>query len=51
MAAVVIDISAAKALGYRPGYDLESGMATVWPEFDPANPLDATTLEGEARRA
>jgi len=51
MPAVVIDISAARALGYRPGYDLESGMATVWPEFDPANPLDATTLEGEMRRA
>jgi UDP-glucose 4-epimerase len=36
MPAVVLDISAAKALGYRPTYDLESGMATVWPEFDPA---------------
>jgi UDP-glucose 4-epimerase len=44
MPAIVIDISAAKALGYQPAYDLESGMATVWPEFDPANPLDATTL-------
>jgi UDP-glucose 4-epimerase len=51
MPAVVIDISAAKALGYQPGYDLESGMATVWPEFDPANSLDARTLEGEVRRA
>jgi UDP-glucose 4-epimerase len=35
MPAVVLDISAAKALGYRPGYDLESGMATVWPDFRP----------------
>ena len=29
------DISAATALGYRPAYDLEAGMATVWPDFDP----------------
>jgi len=36
MPAIVIDISAARALGYRPRYDLESGMATVWPDFDPA---------------
>jgi UDP-glucose 4-epimerase len=36
MPAVVLDISAARALGYQPAYDLESGMATVWPEFDPA---------------
>jgi len=35
MPAVVLDISAARALGYRPGYDLESGMATVWPDFRP----------------
>src|SRR6476620_9582981 len=35
MPAVVLDISAAKALGYRPSYDLETGMATVWPDFDP----------------
>jgi len=51
MPAIVIDISAAKALGYQPGYDLESGMATVWPEFDPASPQDARTLEGEVTRA
>lgn len=52
MPAIVIDISAAKALGYQPAYDLESGLATVWPEFDPANPLDATTLlAGEVTRA
>jgi UDP-glucose 4-epimerase len=35
MPAVVLDISAAKALGYQPRYDLETGMATVWPDFDP----------------
>jgi UDP-glucose 4-epimerase len=35
MPAVVLDISAAKALGYQPRYDLEAGMATVWPDFDP----------------
>ena len=26
---------AALRLGYQPAYDLEAGMATVWPEFDP----------------
>ena len=36
MAAIVLDISVAKALGYQPGYDLQAGLATVWPEFDPA---------------
>jgi UDP-glucose 4-epimerase len=36
MPAVVIDISAARALGYRPTYDLKAGMATVWPEFSEA---------------
>jgi len=51
MPAIVIDISAAKALGYQPGYDLESGMATVWPEFDPASPQDARVLEGKVARA
>jgi UDP-glucose 4-epimerase len=38
MPAVVLDISAARALGYRPRYDLEAGMATVWPDFRPAGP-------------
>ena len=38
MPAVVLDISAATALGYQPAYDLEAGMATVWPDFDPENP-------------
>lgn len=35
MPAVILDISAITALGYRPRYDLERGMATVWPDFDP----------------
>jgi UDP-glucose 4-epimerase len=38
MPAVVVDISAARAIGYRPVHDLETGMATVWPDFDPSNP-------------
>jgi UDP-glucose 4-epimerase len=33
MPAVIVDISAARALGYRPAHDLKSGLATVWPEF------------------
>ncbi|GLW09464.1 UDP-glucose 4-epimerase [Microtetraspora sp. NBRC 13810] len=33
MPAVVLDISAARALGYQPLHDLASGMATVWPDF------------------
>jgi UDP-glucose 4-epimerase len=36
MPAVIVDISAARALGYRPGHDLKSGLATVWPEFSAA---------------
>jgi UDP-glucose 4-epimerase len=36
MPAVVLDISAIRALGYAPTFDLEAGLATVWPEFDPA---------------
>jgi UDP-glucose 4-epimerase len=35
MPAVVVDISAARALGYRPTMDLDAGLATVWPEFGP----------------
>jgi UDP-glucose 4-epimerase len=35
MAAVVLDISAIRALGYQPAFDLETGMATVWPDFAP----------------
>jgi UDP-glucose 4-epimerase len=41
MPAVIIDISAARALGYRPAYDLKSGLATVWPEFEPTQPPGA----------
>jgi UDP-glucose 4-epimerase len=33
MPAVIVDISAARALGYQPTHDLKSGIATVWPEF------------------
>jgi len=38
MPAVVVDISAARALGYRPTTDLDAGLATVWPEFDRGTP-------------
>jgi UDP-glucose 4-epimerase len=38
MPAVVVDISTALAIGYRPTHDLETGMATVWPDFDPNHP-------------
>jgi UDP-glucose 4-epimerase len=37
MPAVVLDISAARALGYRPRHDLSSGLTTVWPDFAPAD--------------
>jgi UDP-glucose 4-epimerase len=33
MPAVLLDTSVARGLGYAPGYDLKSGLATVWPEF------------------
>jgi UDP-glucose 4-epimerase len=33
MPAVLLDASVARGLGYVPGYDLKSGLATVWPEF------------------
>jgi UDP-glucose 4-epimerase len=36
MPAVNVDISAARALGYAPAYDLKSGFSTVWPEFSEA---------------
>jgi UDP-glucose 4-epimerase len=36
MPAVIVDITAARALGYRPAHDLKSGLATVWPEFSGA---------------
>jgi UDP-glucose 4-epimerase len=43
MPAVVVDISAARALGYQPARDLDAGLATVWPEFDPAGAAPAST--------
>jgi UDP-glucose 4-epimerase len=36
MPAVIVDISAARGLGYAPAYDLKSGLSTVWPEFSEA---------------
>ena len=36
MPAVIVDISAAGQLGYKPAHDLKSGLATVWPEFSEA---------------
>ena len=41
MPAVKLDISVARSLGYSPTYDLEKGMATVWPDFDPNRTLAA----------
>jgi UDP-glucose 4-epimerase len=41
MPAVKLDISVARSLGYSPTYDLEKGMATVWPDFDPNRTLVA----------
>ena len=32
---MIVDVSAARALGYQPAHDLKSGLATVWPEFAP----------------
>lgn len=39
MPAVKLDISVSRSLGYSPTYDLEKGMATVWPDFDPNRTL------------
>jgi UDP-glucose 4-epimerase len=36
MPAVIVDISAARAIGYEPAHDLKSGLSTVWPEFSEA---------------
>ncbi|MDA0633676.1 NAD-dependent epimerase/dehydratase family protein [Nonomuraea sp. MCN248] len=41
MPAVVLDVSAARAIGYRPRHDVTSGMATVWPDFAPSRPESA----------
>jgi UDP-glucose 4-epimerase len=35
MPAVILDISAARAAGYEPRHTLETGLATVWPDFAP----------------
>jgi UDP-glucose 4-epimerase len=51
MPAVIVDISAARALGYQPRYELDAGLATVWPEFSPdggssaGGPASALTAE------
>jgi UDP-glucose 4-epimerase len=48
MPAVIVDISAARALGYEPTHDLKSGIATVWPDFDPQGGQgEPQTAEGE----
>ena len=44
MPAVKLDISTARGLGYAPTYDLETGMATVWPDFAPEGALAAAGL-------
>jgi nucleoside-diphosphate-sugar epimerase len=33
MPAVIVNISAARTLGYAPRFDLKASIATVWPEF------------------
>ena len=51
MPAVIVDISAAKALGYQPMHDLKSGMATVWPEFagdQQGPPAGSPAVDGKA---
>lgn len=48
MPAVVVDVSAARALGYRPTMDLDAGLATVWPEFDPGRAPAARPAPGPA---
>ena len=48
MPAVKLDISTARALGYAPTYDLEAGMATVWPDFAPDGALTAGALDAAA---
>jgi UDP-glucose 4-epimerase len=48
MPAVIVDISTARALGYRPTHDLKSGIATVWPEFAPAGGAPAPGTGAQA---
>lgn len=50
MPAVVLDISAARGLGYEPAHDLASGLATVWPEFAKAGELAEKGDLAEAAR-
>ena len=45
MPAVIVDISAARALGYEPAHDLKSGLATVWPEFAPPAAADGKAAQ------
>jgi UDP-glucose 4-epimerase len=45
MPAVLLETSVARGLGYVPGYDLKSGLATVWPEF--AGTVFASTEEAD----
>lgn len=30
-----------RALGYKPTFDLDTGLAAVWPEFDPHRVTEA----------
>ena len=46
MPAVIVDISAARAVGYEPAHDLKSGLATVWPEFEPAGRWGSSAVGG-----
>jgi UDP-glucose 4-epimerase len=51
MPAVLVDISMARAIGYEPAYNLESGMATVWPEFAADPPVLTPNGHGSPVRA
>ena len=48
MPAVIGDISAARAVGWRPTHDLKSGIATVWPEFAPEGSAPAPSTGAQA---
>jgi UDP-glucose 4-epimerase len=51
MPAVIVDISAARALGYQPSFDLKAGIATVWPEWaPPAQAVPAGEADAKAAR-
>jgi UDP-glucose 4-epimerase len=51
MPAVVLDITAARSLGYEPRHDLASGMTTVWPEFAPSQQNSSQQSNGKAGEA